>query len=35
MPLNTLYADTTLVDTVFNQTTTSVSPNPIVLKKIE
>lgn len=35
IPLNTLYADTTVMDTVFNQTTTTVSPNPIVLKKIE
>jgi len=32
IPLNTLYADTTVMDTVFNQTTTTVSPNPIVLK---
>lgn len=35
IPLNTLYADTTVMDTVFNQLTTTVSPNPIVLKKIE
>lgn len=35
IPLNILYVDTILVDTVFDKRTTTVSPNPIVLKKIE